>query len=121
NPIYLFVSGAVLGSQCLVLGLLGLSALVPTSAKFLGNVSNRGVRHTGLDLSTLVVAKPEEGGQRTLGRVRVLGALLLAALLALGGGAVSGHLAVVALLVLFSHLVEALLLLVIHGLQGWTG
>ncbi len=49
-----------------------------TSSGFLGHVSDAELRVGGLHLPPLLVGEPEEAGERTLRRVRVLRPLLLA-------------------------------------------
>ncbi len=49
-----------------------------TSSCFLGHVSDAELRVGGLHLPPLLVGEPEEAGERTLRRVRVLRPLLLA-------------------------------------------
>jgi len=115
--VLLLVSGLVLGGKGLVLRLLLISALVPSSAQLLGDLSDGGLLKCLFDTGSLIVTEPEEGRQGSLGGIGVLYSLSLLALLTLRW-LPSGHLAFVSFLVLLGHVVESFLLLVAHGLPS---
>jgi len=115
----LLVASLVLGGERLVLGLHVSVNVLPATTEFLGNVADARVGHDHLHLGTLVVTEPKEGGQRALRGIGVLGTLALLALLTLRG-LVVGHLGLVSLAVFVRERVEALLLLVGHGLPAFS-
>jgi len=73
---FLGVTRLVLGSHGLVLSLGGASGDAPLLAQLLGYLTHGVLGVGAAHLWSLVVAEPEESGQSTLGRIRVLGALL---------------------------------------------